>query len=136
MLRIVAAFLLTTLACLGARAAPDAACLSCCAQAEADCSLSVRQSSKDCARRAATGGVDPITRRREDSLGFCGYFGRGHCTGSYGGARCEQRFRDRYALCTDAYLQNTTAEYLQCSAAERKALAMCRDELADCRAAC
>ncbi|MBK6288025.1 MAG: hypothetical protein IPJ33_16885 [Gammaproteobacteria bacterium] len=136
MLRITTRFLISILVCGAVHAAPDAACLSYCEQAEADCSLSVRQSSKDCARRAATGGVDPFTQRREDSLGFCGYFGAGHCASPYAGERCQQRFRDRYALCSGAYLQNTSAEYLQCSDSERRALAMCRDEMADCRAAC
>lgn len=117
-------------------AAADAQCQAWCAQTEAECSRSVRESRKACAQKAATAGVDPLTRQREDTTYLCGWFRGNNCSGRWAGANCAQRQRARLDLCLDAYAPNTTAEYLACGEGERQALALCRAEMSDCQAQC
>ena len=107
-----------------------------CAVVEVECSSSVRNAKQQCMKRAATGGVDPMTMRREYGSYFCGYFSGNHCVGANNPQRCAERYAARYALCGDFYRDNMARQYLDCGAGETKSLGMCRDELIDCQAAC
>jgi len=136
MMRLILLVLL--LAEPGARIAlaADADCQSWCETTEAECSQAVREAARSCATRAATGGVDPFTQRRQDSAMLCGWFGNARCSGRWSGDDCRTRMRRRFDLCLSAYESNTAAEYLACTEGRRNALALCRTELEDCSARC
>jgi hypothetical protein len=123
----------------GMNAAPalsaDKECLAWCRQADAECSATARESKRNCARLAATAGVDPITRRRDDTY-VCGWFRGDNCSGRWAGANCADRQRARLDLCVNAYAPSTASDYLACNEGERKELALCRETQADCEAQC
>jgi hypothetical protein len=122
------------------RAQPGSAtseCASYCAAIDADCSRFARDQARQCNRDAATGGVDPFTRRGDGSAYYCGFFADDrNCRAGQWHDRCVQRFRAREAICADQYARNHASEYIACEEAQRTALALCRDELAACRDAC
>lgn len=115
---------------------PAAECIERCELAEVECSRDARRGKMDCARRSSNRGKDPFSQRREYSSHFCGYFRGNHCRQEEDRDACDLRFRERYALCTRYYDRNMTSQYLDCGAAERHAVELCRDELSDCQAIC
>jgi hypothetical protein len=111
-------------------------CLRYCATADTQCSSAARKAKTQCARSAATSGMDAVTLRRDNATLFCGYYMDNHCDYARHRDRCEQRFRLRHGMCMDTYTKNTAQQYLACNDGERTAVAMCRQELSDCRASC
>jgi hypothetical protein len=111
-------------------------CLRYCATADTQCGSAARRAKTQCARNAATSGMDAVTLRRNNANLFCGYYMDNHCDYARHRDRCEQRFRLRHGMCMDAYTKNTAQQYLACNESERTAVAMCRQELGDCRASC
>ncbi len=128
---------------------PHARCVSRCNAANARCDSEVRRARQECSRRAATGGLDPMTGQRtrepmRDSLTrggdyayFCDFFqSTTHCGATSGSGRCEARYQQRFRLCVDAMDDNVMGARHDCQRIERDAQGMCRDELRDCEAAC
>ena len=111
-------------------------CQTQCATAEAQCSTAVRKAKSQCARNAATNGLDPVTLRRDNEALFCDYFQGDRCAYSANRQRCMERSRLRHGLCLDTYTKNPSQRYFECSDSERNALALCREEMADCRVWC
>ena len=111
-------------------------CIAYCTKADAECSAAARKAQAQCSRKAATNGLDPITLRGQNAALFCGYFNENHCDYARNRGHCQDRFRLRHGLCMDAYQKNTTQRYLACNESERDAVAMCRQELGDCKEAC
>jgi hypothetical protein len=115
----------------------NAECASYCEAVDSDCSRFARDQARQCNRDAATGGVDPFTGRRDSATYYCGFFAdERNCRAGQWRARCVERFRTREAICADEYARNHASEYMACEAAQRTALAHCRDELAACRDSC
>ena len=112
------------------------ACVERCDVTESNCSSSVRRATKQCMKSAATGGIDPWTRRREYAGYYCGFFRGDHCGGAYDRQRCLNRYALRLSVCTDWFRDNTASQYFDCRSSERESLVLCRDELRDCHAAC
>ena len=115
--------------------AADPGCTAWCRQADAECSAGVRESKQACARHAASGGVDPLTRRRADTY-VCGWFRTDQCQGRWAAGDCTERQRARLDLCLDAYAPDTASQYLACNEGERRERSLCREALTDCEAQC
>ena len=81
-------------------------------------------------------GLDPVTLRRDNEALFCDYFQGDRCAYSANRQRCMERSRLRHGLCLDTYTKNPSQRYFECSDSERNALALCREEMADCRGWC
>ena len=112
------------------------ACKARCDAVESNCGSSVRRATKQCMKLAATGGVDPWTRRRDYAGYYCGFFRGNHCAGVSNPQRCLDRYAVRLNLCNDWFYQNTASAYFDCRTSETESLTLCRDELRDCHAAC
>lgn len=112
------------------------ACSARCAAVEVECSSNARQATQQCMKTAASGGVDPMTGRREWSGYFCAWFGADHCRDTRNPQACAARYLAIYDACNGWFGSNTARRYLDCGDAERQSLQLCRAELAACEAAC
>jgi hypothetical protein len=112
------------------------ACLASCDAIEAECSGAVRSATPQCMRLAATGGLDPLSMRRDFGTWYCGYFNEPRCGGARDRAGCALRYTALYTLCGDYYTDNVAGRYFDCKAGEANSLTLCRDELRACRASC
>ncbi len=120
----------------GADRTQPSECIERCDAIETRCGSEARRATRRCMAHPAGGGVDPTTLRRQMGSWYCAWFTRDHCADARDPRHCLERYAARHTLCVDAYDDNTTRQYLDCKAGERQALTLCREELADCRAAC
>jgi hypothetical protein len=130
--------LLIVTAMAGATHAGDdlAACVASCDAIEVECSSTARGATQQCMRAAATGGIDPLSMRRDLSTYYCGYFHEPRCDGARDAAGCALRYTALYTLCGDYYTDNVAGRYFDCKASESNSLELCHDELLACRASC
>lgn len=120
----------------GAAPSADPACVAACERAESDCGAATRRARGECARLAASGGRDPLAAGAQRGAPFCDFFQTDACLHARDAGACRRRMRSHYLVCIDPHAKAGVAQYLECGAAERSALALCRDELRACVADC